>query len=126
MRERWCRQRASPGFWRCSAATQWSSPSKHSFSTPDSALGSLEALAPSQGDSYDDRHDQQPGKIEHEYRRGELAHFDQIPQTPYYGTHDTTALYVWAAAALWRWTGKRDVHGQTPPARGASPCVDRP
>ena len=75
---------------------------------PGLALGSLEALAPSQGDSYDDRHDQQPGKIEHEYRRGELAHFDQIPQTPYYGTHDTTALYVWAAAALWRWTGKRE------------------
>ena len=74
--------------------------------TPGLALGSLDALAPFQGDSYDDRHDQQPGKIEHEYRRGELAHFHQIPQTPYYGTHDTTALYVWTAAELWRWTGK--------------------
>ena len=76
--------------------------------TPGLTLGSLDALASFQGDSYDDRHDQQPGKIEHEYRRGELAHFHQIPQTPYYGTHDTTALYVWAAAALWRWTGKRE------------------
>ncbi len=75
---------------------------------PGLTLGSLEALAPFQGDSYDDRHDQQPGKIEHEYRRGELAHLHQIPQTPYYGTHDTTALYVWAAAALWRWTGQRE------------------
>jgi glycogen debranching enzyme len=76
--------------------------------TPGLTLGSLGALAPFQGDTYDDRHDQQPGKIEHEYRRGELAHFHQIPQTPYYGTHDTTALYVWAAAALWQWTGDRE------------------
>lgn len=73
--------------------------------SPGLALGSLEALAPLQADSYDDRHDAQPGKIEHEIRHGELAHFHLIPQTPYYGTHDATALYVWAAAEVWRWTG---------------------
>ena len=93
---------------------------------PGLALGSLAALAPSQGDSYDDRHDQQPGKIEHEYRHGELAHFDQIPQTPYYGTHDTTALYVWAAAALWRWTGKREsMHRLRPHVERALAWIDR-
>ena len=73
------------------------------------ALGGLEALAALQGDRYDDRHDLQPGKIEHEVRHGELAHFGLIPQTPYYGAHDATTLYVWAAAELWRWTGDQSL-----------------
>ena len=71
------------------------------------AAGSLQALAALQGDRYDDRRDLQPGKIEHEFRHGELAHFELVPQTPYYGTHDATTLYVWAAAELWRWTANR-------------------
>jgi glycogen debranching enzyme len=71
-------------------------------------LATLEALAALQGDRYDDAHDCQPGKIEHEVRHGELAHFHQVPQTPYYGTHDATTLYVLAAAEVWRWTGDRD------------------
>jgi glycogen debranching enzyme len=75
--------------------------------SPGLAAGSLQALAALQGDSYDDRHDLQPGKIEHEFRHGELAHFELVPQTPYYGTHDATTLYVWAAAELWRWTADR-------------------
>ncbi|MDQ6839415.1 MAG: amylo-alpha-1,6-glucosidase [Actinomycetota bacterium] len=75
--------------------------------SPRLALGALRALAPLQGDSYDDAHDTQPGKIEHEVRHGELAHFHLVPQTPYYGAHDATALYVWAAAEVWRWTGDR-------------------
>jgi glycogen debranching enzyme len=75
--------------------------------SPGLAAGSLQALAALQGDRYDDRHDLQPGKIEHEFRHGELAHFKLVPQTPYYGTHDATTLYVWAAAELWRWTANR-------------------
>ena len=75
--------------------------------SPGLTAGSLQALAALQGDDYDDRHDLQPGKIEHEFRHGELAHFELIPQTPYYGTHDATTLYVWAAAELWRWTADR-------------------
>ncbi len=75
--------------------------------SPRLARGALRALARLQGDSYDDAHDTQPGKIEHEIRHGELAHFHLVPQTPYYGTHDTTSLYVWTAAELWRWTGDR-------------------
>jgi glycogen debranching enzyme len=75
--------------------------------TPGFAIGTLQALAPLQGERHDDRHDLQPGKIEHELRQGELAHFGLIPQTPYYGTHDATTLYVWAAAETWRWTANR-------------------
>lgn len=32
-----------------------------------------------------------------------------MPQTPYYGTHDASTLYVWAAAELWRWTANREL-----------------
>jgi glycogen debranching enzyme len=42
--------------------------------TPGFVIGTLQALAALQGDRYDDRHDLQPGKIEHEIRHGELAH----------------------------------------------------
>jgi glycogen debranching enzyme len=83
--------------------------------SPGLAAGSLQALAALQGDRYDDRHDLQPGKIEHEFRHGELAHFELVPQTPYYGTHDATTLYVWAAAELWRWTANRTLIEQLRP-----------
>jgi glycogen debranching enzyme len=75
--------------------------------TPGFLIGTLQALAALQGERYDDRHDLQPGKIEHEFRHGELAHFGLVPQTPYYGSHDATALYVWAAGEAWHWTGNR-------------------
>jgi glycogen debranching enzyme len=77
--------------------------------TPGIVSGTLQALASLQGDRYDDRHDLQPGKIEHEIRHGELAHLGLVPQTPYYGTHDATTLYVWAAAEAWRWTANREL-----------------
>ncbi|HEY5260757.1 MAG TPA: glycogen debranching N-terminal domain-containing protein, partial [Solirubrobacteraceae bacterium] len=83
--------------------------------SPGLTAGSLQALAALQGDRYEDRRDLQPGKIEHEFRHGELAHFDLIPQTPYYGSHDATTLYVWAAAELWRWTANRALLTQLRP-----------
>jgi glycogen debranching enzyme len=75
--------------------------------SPSFAIGGLKALAVLQGEGYDDRHDLQPGKIEHEIRHGELAHLRLIPQTPYYGTHDATTLFVWTAAETWCWTANR-------------------
>ncbi len=73
--------------------------------SPRFALGTLHALGRLQGDAYDDERDMQPGKIEHEVRHGELAHFRQIPHTPYYGTHDATTSFVWVTAQAWRWHG---------------------
>ena len=75
--------------------------------SPRFALGSLHALGQFQADAYDDDRDMQPGKIEHELRHGELAHFHLVPHTPYYGTHEATTFYVWAAAEAWRWHGDR-------------------
>ena len=75
--------------------------------SPRFALGSLRALATLQADSYDDRRDMQPGKIEHEVRHGELAALELTPHTPYYGAHETTPLFVLVAARSWRWHGDR-------------------
>ena len=53
----------------------------------------------------DDYRDAEPGKIMHELRYGELAHFKLIPHTPYYGTADATPLYLITLHAAWRATG---------------------
>src|SRR5215472_6667674 len=76
--------------------------------SPRFAVGSLNALAVLQADSYDDARDMQPGKISHEIRHGELAALKLIPHTPYYGTHEATTLYVLVAAAAWRWHADRE------------------
>jgi glycogen debranching enzyme len=72
---------------------------------PDFARGALEVLSRYQAKRRDDYRDAEPGKIMHELRRGELAHFKTIPHTPYYGTADATILYLVVLHNAWRCTG---------------------
>jgi glycogen debranching enzyme len=72
---------------------------------PDFARGSLDILGALQAKAEDDYRDAEPGKILHEIRYGELAHFKLIPHTPYYGTADATPLYLITLHAAWRATG---------------------
>ena len=72
---------------------------------PEIARGTLRFLARHQGTRDDPFTDQQPGKIFHEYRTGEMAACREIPFIPYYGTVDATALYVMLLAEYVRWTG---------------------
>jgi glycogen debranching enzyme len=74
---------------------------------PEFAAGTLEVLAQYQATERDDYRDAEPGKILHELRYGELAHFKLIPHTPYYGTADATPLYLIALHAGWKATGDR-------------------
>src|SRR5580692_555124 len=74
---------------------------------PEFAAGTLEVLAQYQATERDDYRDAEPGKILHELRYGELAHFNLIPHTPYFGTADATPLYLVALHAAWRATGDR-------------------
>lgn len=74
---------------------------------PEFAAGTLEVLAQYQATKRDDYRDAEPGKILHELRYGELAHFKLIPHTPYYGTADATPLYLIALHAAWKATGDR-------------------
>jgi len=73
------------------------------------AHGTLEVLAGLQATERDDYRDAEPGKIMHELRCGELAHFKLIPHTPYYGTADATPLWLITLHAAWRATGDRDL-----------------
>jgi glycogen debranching enzyme len=74
---------------------------------PDFARGALEVLGAYQAQERDDYRDAEPGKILHELRYGELAHFRLIPHTPYYGTSDATPLYLVALHAAWLATGDK-------------------
>src|SRR5215470_7399471 len=74
---------------------------------PDFARGSLDILGSLQAREEDDYRDAEPGKILHEIRYGELAHFKLIPHTPYYGTADATPLYLITLHAAWQATGDK-------------------
>ncbi|MEO6945653.1 MAG: glycogen debranching N-terminal domain-containing protein [Nitrobacter sp.] len=76
---------------------------------PEFARGALLALARWQATDRDDYRDAEPGKIHHELRRGELAHFKLIPHTPYYGTADATPLYLITLHSAWMCTGDRSL-----------------
>lgn len=71
------------------------------------ARGTLALLGARQATAFDAYRDAEPGKILHELRVGELAHFNRIPHTPYYGTADATPLYLMLLHQAWRWTGDR-------------------
>jgi len=73
--------------------------------SPGFARGALKRLAQYQATGRDDWRDAQPGKIMHELRFGELAHFHKVPFTPYYGTADATILYLIVLSETYRWTG---------------------
>jgi glycogen debranching enzyme len=72
---------------------------------PEFARGALDILGSLQANEEDPYRDAEPGKILHEMRYGELAHFKLIPHTPYYGTADATPLYLITLHAAWRATG---------------------
>jgi glycogen debranching enzyme len=74
---------------------------------PNFARGALDILGSLQAKEEDNYRDAEPGKILHEIRYGELAHFKLIPHTPYYGTADATPLYLITLHAAWRATGDR-------------------
>jgi len=65
----------------------------------------IRLLAKYQGSKNDDWRDEQPGKILHELRRGELANLNEIPQTPYYGSVDSTPLFLILVGEHAKWTG---------------------
>jgi glycogen debranching enzyme len=75
---------------------------------PQIAKGTLLTMAAYQGQNEDEWRDEQPGKVMHEIRYGELASTNQVPFTPYYGTIDATPLFLLLAAEYYHWTGDAD------------------
>ncbi|MDG4787492.1 glycogen debranching N-terminal domain-containing protein [Micromonospora sp. WMMD1102] len=71
---------------------------------PRLARGALRSLANYQGSRVDDFRDEEPGKILHEVRSGELTRTGEKPHNPYYGTSDATQLWLILLSEYWRWT----------------------
>jgi glycogen debranching enzyme len=72
------------------------------------ARDTLKLLAVLQGKEVNEWRDEEPGKILHELRRGELANLEEIPHTPYYGSVDSTPLFLILVAEYYRWTRDKE------------------
>jgi glycogen debranching enzyme len=73
--------------------------------TSEPARTTLRVLGDWQGNRVDDFRDEDPGRILHEVRYGELTAFQERPHSPYYGSVDATPLYVVLMDEYERWTG---------------------
>ncbi|HEX8964465.1 MAG TPA: amylo-alpha-1,6-glucosidase [Rhodocyclaceae bacterium] len=71
---------------------------------PSMARAVLKYLAHMQADAEDPERDAEPGKIFHETRQGELAALGEIPFGRYYGSIDSTPLFVVLAGAYFQRT----------------------
>ncbi len=70
---------------------------------PQIAIDTLRALAAYQADGFDDFRDMEPGKILHELRRGDMVLQGEVPHSPYYGSVDSTLLFILLYSELFKW-----------------------
>jgi glycogen debranching enzyme len=75
--------------------------------TPVIARQALRFLGRLQADRDDPARDEEPGKIPHEIRFGEMATAGEVPHTPYYGSVDATPLFVIVLSEYVQWTDDR-------------------
>jgi glycogen debranching enzyme len=92
---------------------------------PELAATTLRELASRQGSRSDDFRDEDPGRIPHELRYGELTAFEERPHSPYFGNADATPLFVVLLDEYERWSGDtRLVTRLEPEARAALAWID--
>jgi glycogen debranching enzyme len=93
--------------------------------TPDLAATTLRALAQRQGTRVDRFREEEPGRILHEMRFGEMTAFEERPHSPYYGSADATQLFVVLLDEYERWTGDGALARELEPvARAALAWID--
>ncbi|HEX2549998.1 MAG TPA: glycogen debranching N-terminal domain-containing protein, partial [Nocardioidaceae bacterium] len=93
--------------------------------TPELATTTLRVLGDWQGSRTDDFRDEDPGRILHEMRYGELTAFQERPHSPYYGSADSTPLWLVLLDEYERWTGDSELVRQfEPEARAALRWID--
>lgn len=92
---------------------------------PELARSTLRYLAAIQGIREDPFRDEEPGKIMHELRMGEMTAFEERPHSPYFGSVDSTPLFLILLDETERWTGDTDlVRDLEPAAREAIRWID--
>ncbi|MGZ9276508.1 MAG: amylo-alpha-1,6-glucosidase [Candidatus Limnocylindrales bacterium] len=93
---------------------------------PQLAVETLGVLAAHQATADDPWRDAEPGKILHELRSGEMARDGELPHTPYYGSVDSTPLWLILLGATFDWTGDRALVDRLwPNALAALDWIDR-
>ncbi|MGH2447043.1 MAG: amylo-alpha-1,6-glucosidase [Chloroflexota bacterium] len=93
---------------------------------PSIAEATLRFLAEHQGAGIDRYSEEEPGKIMHELRRGELARLGEVPHTPYFGTVDATPLFLVLLAEADAWLDSpKLVNDLWPSALRALDWIDR-
>lgn len=75
---------------------------------PNFAKSVLGFLAETQGKTIDEENDCEPGKIIHEARQGEMANLGEIPFKKYYGSVDSTPLFIMLAGAYYKRTDDKE------------------
>jgi glycogen debranching enzyme len=83
---------------------------------PEFAKSTLRFLARHQGSKVDPWREEQPGKIVHEIRKGELANLEQIPHRAYYGSVDATPLFLLMFSEVMKWLDDDDFYQELLPA----------
>jgi len=92
---------------------------------PELSATTLRVLAQTQGRTVDDFREEEPGRILHELRFGEMTVFKERPHSPYYGASDTTPLFLVLLDEYERWTGDIAlVRELEPAARAALNWID--
>jgi glycogen debranching enzyme len=73
--------------------------------TAELARTTLKVLGLRQGTRRDDFRDEEPGRILHESRVGEMTAFEERPHSPYFGASDATPLFLVLLDEYERWSG---------------------
>jgi glycogen debranching enzyme len=93
---------------------------------PQLAVDTLRVLARYQGRAVAEWRDEEPGKILHELRAGEMTLHGEMPFSPYYGSVDATPLFLVLLSEAWNWTGDEQlVQDLLPAAHAALDWLER-
>jgi glycogen debranching enzyme len=82
---------------------------------PQIAVGTLRFLGQYQGKTSNDWNEEEPGKILHELRGGEMSILREMPHVPYYGSVDSTPLYIMLFCETMKWLNSRALYEELLP-----------